>query len=54
MSKVGVRMKKGFGKPEVEFKSEDYHLNLELENKEQCDFVIERIKEVRKKLPKLK
>ena len=45
-------MKKGFGKPEIEFKSEDYHLILELESKEQCDFVIDRIKEVRKELPR--
>ena len=42
-------MKKGFGKPEVEMKTEDVHFNLELEKKEQVDFVIERLKDLRKK-----
>ena len=45
-------MKKGFGKPKLELKSEDFHFTLELETKEQCDFSIERIKDIRKKLPR--
>ena len=45
-------MEKGFGKPEIEFKSEDYHVHSFLETKELVDWYIDLLKELKKKLPK--
>ena len=47
-------MEEGFGKPEIEFKSEDYHVNSFLETKEQVDWYIDRLKELKKILPSKK
>ena len=45
-------MIKKFGKPAIEMQTMDVHFTLELETKEQVDFVIDQLKIVRKELPK--
>lgn len=45
-------MKKGFGKPEIEMKTNDVHFNLEIETKEQVDWCIDQLKVLRRELPR--